>query len=221
MTWRAIASDVFIPDGDEAQKWAEDEIAKAPYQDAKPTWFDQFARGILEMIANLFSGDGNGSIAPIALTLIVIVLIAAIVVALIVWGRPRASRSVARRADLLGERDDRTAAQLRADAERAARSDDFDEAVILRFRALARSLLERDLIDPAPGATAQMISREASVPFPTLAAEIHDAAGLFDRIRYLDVTAGAEDYRRITATDAAISTTTPALTTAAPMAVPA
>lgn len=134
MSWRLASAGVFIPDGDEAQKWAEDELEKAAYQEAKPNWFDQLARDIVDAIIGLFSGDGSGNIAPFAATLIVMVLIAAIVVALIIWGRPRASRSIRRRTDLLGERDDRTAAQLRAEADRAAKSGDLDSAVVLRFR---------------------------------------------------------------------------------------
>ena len=210
MSWLpGAASEVFIPDGDEAQQWAEDELAKAVYEEAKPTWFDQLIRDIVDGIIGLFSGDGTGSIAPLALTLIVIVLIAAAIVALLVWGRPRASRTTRRHIDLLGERDDRTAAQLRDDADRAARAGDHENAVILRFRAIARALLERDLIDPAPGATAQGISREASIVFPALSDGLHHAAALFDRVRYLDVGADAEDYATITATDTAVSDASP------------
>ncbi|MEJ1091126.1 DUF4129 domain-containing protein [Microbacterium istanbulense] len=220
MSWRLASAGVFIPDGDEAQKWAEDELEKAAYQEAKPNWFDQLARDIVDAIIGLFSGDGSGNIAPFAATLIVMVLIAAIVVALIIWGRPRASRSIRRRTDLLGERDDRTAAQLRAEADRAAKSGDLDSAVVLRFRAIARALLERDLIDPAPGATAQGISREASTVFPVLSARLHDAAVLFDRVRYLDVAAAADDYRAITEIDAAVSAAAP-VHAAEPEGVPA
>lgn len=220
MSWRLAGAGVFIPDGDEAQKWAEDELEKAAYQEAKPNWFDQLARDIVDAVVGLFSGDGSGNIAPFAATLIVMVLIAAIVVALIIWGRPRASRSIRRRTDLLGERDDRTAAQLRAEADRAAKSGDLDSAVVLRFRAIARALLERDLIDPAPGATAQGISREASTVFPVLSARLHDAAVLFDRVRYLDVAAAADDYRAITEIDAAVSAAAP-VHAAEPEGVPA
>lgn len=164
------AADVFVPDGDDARRRAQEELSKGEYQAAKPNWFDQLAADIAEWFFGLFNGDGAGAVAPLALTMIAIVVIAAIVVALIVWGRPRASRVVRRRADLLGERDDRTAAQLRADAERRARDGDWDAAVVLRFRALARGLLERDLIDPAPGATAQGIAREAAPALPRPAA---------------------------------------------------
>ena len=215
----AAAADVFIPDGDEARRWAEDELARAEYQAAKPTWFDRLAADVVEWLVRLFQGDGTGSVAPVAVTIIVIVIIAALVVALLVWGRPRASRVVRRRADLLGERDDRTAAQLRAEAERRAKAQDWSEAVVLRFRALARALLERDVIDPAPGATAQGIAREASAAFPGFADRLHAAATGFDAVRYLDVTAAEDDYRAIAATDDAIRASAPASTE--PAAVPA
>ncbi|MFS2280877.1 DUF4129 domain-containing protein [Microbacterium sp. OR21] len=205
------AADVFVPDGDEARRWAQEELAKAEYQAAKPNWFDQLAADIAEWFFGLFNGDGTGAVAPFALTLITIVVVAAIVVALLVWGRPRASRSTPRRGDLLGERDDRTAAQLRADAERSARQGEWDAAVVLRFRALARGLLERDLIDPAPGATAQSIAREAAVPLPGSSAALHDAATLFDSVRYLGASAGESDYRTLAAADDAIRSTSPLL----------
>ncbi|UNK69692.1 DUF4129 domain-containing protein [Microbacterium sp. H1-D42] len=215
------AADVFIPDGDEARQWAEDELAKAQYQAAKPNWFDQLAADIFEWMMGLLRGDGPAGATPIAMTVIVVVIIAALVVALLVWGRPRASRTVRRRTDLLGERDDRSAAQLRAEAERRAKAQDWDGAVVLRFRALARGMLERDLIDPAPGATAQGIAREAAVAFPGFRDRLHDAATSFDAVRYLGSPADAEDYRLLAATDDAVRTAAPATAAAAGQAVPA
>lgn len=203
-------ADVFAPDGDEAQRWAEDELAKHEYQAAKPTWFDQLISDIVEWFGALFSGDGSGTVAPFAITVIVVVLVAALIVALLVWGRPRASRGVRRRESLLGERDDRTAAQLRAESERRAREQDWDAAVVLRFRALARGLLERDLIDPAPGATAQGIAREANGPFPDFAERLHSAATAFDAVRYLRASATESDYRALAATDAELRVAPPA-----------
>lgn len=215
-----LATDVFVPDGDEARRWAEDELAKQAYQAAKPTWFDQLSQSIVEFIADLFTAGPSTAAAPFATVLIVIVLLAAVVVALVVWGRPRASRSARRRTDLLGERDDRTAAQLRAEADRAAREGDWDAAVVLRYRAIARSLLERDLIAPAPGATAQAIAREAAAVFPGEATALASAASTFDRVRYLRLPASADDDGELKATDDRLAATSPA---AAPQsgAVPA
>lgn len=211
--------EVFIPDGDEARRWAEDELSQQEYEAAKPTWFDQLASDIWEWILGLFRPEGAGTAAPIAAVVIVIVLIAALVVALLVWGRPRASRTTRRNGDLLGERDDRTAAQLRAEAERRARERDWDGAVVLRFRALARALIERDLIDPAPGATAQGIAREAIPSLPGFADRLHSAATAFDAVRYLRTPADEADYRALAATDDDIRSATPVH--AAAEAVPA
>lgn len=207
-------ADVFVPDGDEARRQAAEELAKQEYQAAKPTWFDEFVTGIVQWFGNLFTQKGAGGVAPFALTLIIVVVIAALVVALLVWGRPRATRAVARRGELLGERDDRTAAQLRAEAERLAREADWDDAVVLRYRALARSLVERDLIDPAPGATAQGIARDASTVFPAFTERLHDAATMFDAVRYLRTPADEASYRALASAEQDLRTAAPVLTTA-------
>ncbi|GAA3927003.1 DUF4129 domain-containing protein [Microbacterium soli] len=210
MTFLPLA-DVFVPDGDEARHWAEEELAKQRYQAARPTWFDRWTADVVQWFIDLFTGDGAAGAAPIAMTVVVIVVLAALVVALLVWGRPRASRAVRRRQDLLGERDDRTAAQLRSDAERRAKVQDWDGAVVLRYRALARGLLERDLIDPAPGATAQGIAREAGVPFPGFVDRLRDAATAFDAVRYLRVPADESAYRALVGVDDELRDAAPAL----------
>ncbi|MBO9627140.1 MAG: DUF4129 domain-containing protein [Microbacterium sp.] len=194
--------DVFVPDGDEARRWAEQELSDPRYADAKPTWFDTFSRDVGRFIASLFDGDNVSGAGPSALIIVIVVIVAALVAALIIWGRPRASRALRRpRIDLLGADDDRTAAQLRADAERSARAADWDAATILRFRALARGLLERDLIDPAPGATAQAIAREVGTLFADEAAAVRSAAVAFDDVRYLRHPSTAERYAELAATD--------------------
>ena len=194
--------DLFIPDGDEARRWAEDELANPRYADAKPTWFDLVARDIGRFLADLFSSDNGASIGPSALIIVTVIIVAALIAALVIWGRPRSSRAVRRaRGDLLGESDDRTAAQLRADAERSARAADWSTATILRYRAIARSLLERDLIDPAPGATAQSIARDAGAVFSDEASALRRAAVAFDDVRYLGHTATSDTYQDLAATD--------------------
>jgi hypothetical protein len=195
-------ADVFIPDGDEARRWAEEELANPRYADAKPTWFDLLARDIGRFLADLFSAENGANVGPTAMIVIIVVIFAALVAALIIWGRPRSARAVRRsRIDLLGADDDRTSAQLRADAERSARNGDWDEATILRFRAIARGLIERDLIDPTPGATAQAIAREISKVFPEEAVPVRQAATSFDDVRYLGHPSSSERYAELAATD--------------------
>lgn len=203
--------DLFVPDGDEARRWAEDELANPRYAEAKPTWFDLVARDIGRFFADLFSSGNGANIGPSALIIVSVIIAAALIAALIIWGRPRSSRAVRRaRTDLLGADDDRTAAQLRADAERSARAGDWSTATVLRYRAIARSLLERDLIDPAPGATAQSIAREASAVFTDEAEALHRAAVSFDDVRYLGHAANADSYRELAATDDRLAARRPA-----------
>lgn len=199
---KAVFTDVFVPDGDEARRWAEQELANPRYADAKPTWFDLWARDVARFFAELFTAGPAGAVGPVATIVISVVIVAALVAALLVWGRPRASRAIRRgRGDLLGARDDRTAAELRAEAERSARAKDWDAATVLRFRALARGLLERDLIDPSPGATAQAIAREAAREFAGEEAALRSAALAFDEVRYLQHPASEQTYRDLAATD--------------------
>ena len=194
--------DPYAPDGDDARRWAEEELSKQRYADAKPTWFDYLAEDVAEFIASLFSQETGDQAGNAALIIVSVVIVAALITVLILWGKPRGSRRVARRrTDLLGARDDRTAAQLRAEAERSARAGDWDTATVLRFRALARGLLERDVIDPAPGATAQAIAREAARSFAAHSAELAAAASAFDDVRYLSHPASEQSYRALVATD--------------------
>ncbi|CAH0129318.1 DUF4129 domain-containing protein [Microbacterium foliorum] len=207
-----LLDDVRVPDGDEARRWAEQELAAPRYADAKPTWFDLIARDIGRFLADLFSADNGASVGPSALIIVSIIVFGALVAALIIWGRPRRSQSVrVARGGLLGAEDDRSAAQLRTDADRAARAQDWDEATILRFRALARGLLERDLIDPSPGATAQAIAREVSAVFPVESDPVRRAAVSFDDVRYLRHPATAERYAELAATDERLSSLRPDL----------
>lgn len=195
-------ADVFAPEGEEARRRAAEELSRAEYQAAKPNAFDRFAEAVFDALGRLLNpevGPGGGSAGLIVLTVVIVALLAVVI---LLWGRPRlnARRRVAS-VELLGDRDDRSAAQLRADAGRAAAAGDWSTAVILRYRALARGLLERDLIAPAPGATAQAIAREAAAVFPEEVGPLQSAATVFDGVRYLGVRPTSEHYATVSATD--------------------
>jgi len=199
-----------IPDGDEARRWAEQELSKAEYAEATPTLFDQWARAVAEFVAGLFDPRAAAGFGPIGLVLVGVVVVAALVVVLILWGRPRRSRTRRMPLDLLGGDDGRTAAQLRSDAERHARSGDWDEAIVLRYRAIARSLWERDLISPAPGATAQRIAHDGGLALPPLASALERAAAAFDDVRYLRHPGSEGRYRELADTDERVRSARPA-----------
>ncbi|KDA06636.1 hypothetical protein DC31_09750 [Microbacterium sp. CH12i] len=206
-----FGADPLAPDGDEARRWAEEELSNQRYADAKPTWFDYLAEDVADFISNLFSPDAGRQAGSTALIIVTVVIVAALITVLILWGKPRMSQRVKRRSTgLLGANDDRTAAQLRADAERSAREGDWDTATVLRFRALARSLLERDIIDPAPGATAQAIARESARALGTDSVELTAAAGSFDDVRYLRHPASEASYLALAATDDRLARALPA-----------
>lgn len=198
------------PDGEEARRWAERELAKPVYAAAEPTLFDRIARAIAEFFQRLFSTQLDGPWGSTAAIIAAVIVIVLIVGAFLVWGRPRAThRSRVAVAELFGERETRSAAQLRADAEDRAARGDWDGAIVLRFRALARGLVERGAVETPPGATVHAFARRAGRVFPDAADALEEAAVAFDDVRYLR-RPGTEDlYRRVVAVDDAVSRSRP------------
>lgn len=213
-----LAAIPLIPDGDDARKLAEKELAKPEYQAAKPTPIDEWARAVVDFLQQLLTPQHGADLGPWAAIVIGVVLVAALIAVLLIWGRPRRSRSRGSGAVLLGSADDRSAAELRSDSDRAARDERWADAIVLRYRAIARSLIERDLIAPAPGATAQTIAREAAAPFPAEHEALHEAAIAFDEVRYLGRVGSPALYRAVAQTDERLRTLRPAVL---PEAVPA
>lgn len=207
-----VSAPPLTPDGDEAREWAERELADPVYEAAEPTLFDRMARAIGDFIASLFDvqlGGGWGSaIAIIA----AIVFVAVVVAALLVWGVPRATRRAATGVgELFGAREGRSAAELRRAAAQHADAGDWDAAVIVRFRALARGLIERDVVDVPPGATVHAFARAAARAFPARADELERAAAAFDDVRYLRRPGTRELYRVVADADDAIASERPLL----------
>lgn len=207
-----VVADVppLTPDGDEAREWARRELADPVYAAAEPTPLDRVARAIAEFFEQLFGSDlpgGWGSAFAIVATVVVVVLIGA---ALFVWGLPRATRrSGAGSAVLFGVADERTASQLRRDAAALAAQARWDEAIVLRFRALARGIVERGAVHPAPGATAHAFARAGARAFPAHSGALESAASAFDDVRYLRRPGTADLYARVESVDDAIVATRP------------
>lgn len=206
------------PDREEARRLLEDELAKARYQETPgaetPEWLRELYRAFQRMLESL-GGDGT---APAWIGVLVIVGIAVIVVAFLVFGVPRlrARSAVAGADDALFEADDhRDAAAMRRDADAAARAGRYGEAIAERFRAIARGLHERTLVTTVPGSTAHDVARRAAAPLPEHAADLERAAHDFDAVRYLGDAGDRERYERIAALDAAVQRTRPQLETAA------
>lgn len=190
-----------IPDGDQARDWAEQELADPRYAATEPTPFDRFARAVGDFVAGLFSGDVPGSVGPWLTLVAVIVVVAVILVAFLIWGRPRTAARSRTAAALFGDTERRSAAELRKAAEAAAATGDWDEAIVLRFRALARGLEERTLVEPVPGTTVHGFARAAGDLFPDARPALDHAADAFDDVRYLRRRGTPTAYREIVALD--------------------
>lgn len=192
-----FADDVppLTPDGDQARRWAEHELSDPAYAAAHPTPIDRIARAVQDFFTNLLNSSVDDAFGLWLAVGVAAVLLAAIVVAVVLSGRSRLSRKATNPAlDLFGETETRTAAQLRRAAASAAARGDVDEAVVLRFRALARGLVERGAVELVPGATVHTFARRAAEVFPAQQAGLDAAARTFDDVRYLRRAAVTADY---------------------------
>jgi hypothetical protein len=204
----APASIPLEPDPDEGRRLLVDELAKAPYQEARPTLFDIIAKAIGDWIGSILDGAGSTG-GGIGLALIVALVATLLVVAFLVFGRPRLERRRRATTALFGDDDTRTAEQMRLAARSAASRGDHDTAVLEMYRAIARALSDRTLVDIHPGTTATGFARAATGVFPEQSEALAAAARLFDSIRYLGGRADAADYERVAVLDSTLAGLTP------------
>lgn len=198
------------PDGDEARRWAETELSDPVYDIAEPTPLDRIAQAVRDFLGNLFSTQLSGEWGSVVAIIATAIVIAVIVIAFVVWGVPRSSRRArAAGATLFGEAEGRSAPELRAAAASAAHRGEWDDAIVLHFRALARGCVERGVVDTPPGATVHAFARAASRAFPELADRLEAAATAFDDVRYLRRPGTPELYRLVADTDSAVSAVRP------------
>jgi hypothetical protein len=198
------------PDGEEGRRLAEQELGNPAYQAAEPTPVDRIARAVADFFDRLFNTQlegGWGSAFAVIATIVAVVLIIA---AFIVWGVPRATRRAASQSTaLFGDSEERSAAELRSAGASHALKEEWDAAIVLRFRALARGTAERGVVDTPPGATVHAYARAAAVAFPASAADLEEAATAFDDVRYLRRPGTAELYRRVSEVDDRIAASRP------------
>lgn len=195
------------PDGPTAREWLQHELAKSEYQAAKPTWFDRLAQQIADWFNSLgasVSGNAGWVLAALGIALAAALIIGAFVV----FGLPRLRRRTTTAA-VFDDSDSRSADDLRRAAAQAARDGRYDDAVRDLFRALSRALGDRTIVLLLPGTTAQEVAALASFALPGFAGRLHDAARLFDGVRYLGRAAGAEEYAELASLDADLARAKP------------
>jgi hypothetical protein len=190
---------------DDAAAAARDELAKPVYAAHRPSLTQQVVDWVGHLLSRVL--QAITSVAPGGIVgLVVIALVLALVVAIVAFRvGPLRTTAAADRVVFAGAA--RSAAEHRADAERAAAAGDWDEAVRQRFRALVRALEERDVLDERPGRTADEAAADTARSMPASATELVWAARRFDDVAYGDQRASDADYRRLVALDNAAART--------------
>jgi len=193
------------PDAETAREWAREELSKREYTTGTGgNLIDRFFEWINNVLNNLGNGIGQ---SWGGWGLLAVVVIVAAIIGLAVWlivGPLRRSRRTVSEEEELGD-PTLTASALLAAATAAARVGDWNLAVIEAYRALVRSLAEREVIDAKPGMTAFEAALAASAAMPTIASGIHEDADVFDAVRYGHLAATREHYEHVLETRTAAS----------------
>ena len=205
------------PDPDEAQELIDKEVSDPRYQVPEPTWWDKLVKGVVDFFQDLLSSVTSNVTGPYIVWIVAAVFVVLVIAAFLIWGRPRfAITSRATPDALFGDDDGRSAAELRDSADAAARAGEWNQAIILRMRALARGLDERGIVVLDPGATVQQFAHEAARSFPGHTAVVGTAARVFDNVRYVRIEGTQADYEGLAGLDAELQRTRPAALSALP-----
>jgi len=200
------------PDADEARRLLLDELSKAEYREAQPTWFDRLAAAIGDWLQSLTVGSAGGP-PGIGVLIVILVVVVALVVAFLVFGLPRLATRSRDSGSLFGDDDARDAATIRRAAESAASGGDFALAITEMFRATARGLAERTVLTTSPGTTAHDFAQRAATAFPAFVGPLGDAAASFDQVRYLGREGTRAQYDAIAALERGLREEKPVLET--------
>ena len=163
------------PEGDEARRWAEEELGKGKYAEQGPSLLERVGTWLVELLERIsFTTDAprTGSIAAV-------ILIVALAAAGLYLSRLKGGGTVTAAGLILD--DHRPTSVLVRDAERAYRSGDYAAACVDYFRASIRALDQAGIIAATPAMTATEAASWATartgIPF-------EPGAKLFDSIMY-------------------------------------
>jgi hypothetical protein len=193
---------------DEARELLIRELAKDEYQQAKPGLLDEILRNITEWFTDLLNSLQGAS--PNLGTLFIVIAVLLVIGAAIWLVRPRRNARAAEAGQVFDADQVLSAEEHRRRAEAAAARGDWDESCTERFRAVVRSLEERAVLARQPGQTADEAARGIGPAFPALAADVLQAATVFDAVRYGKLPASEADSRAAARLDGQLQATRPA-----------
>lgn len=185
------------PDAEEARRWATEELARDVYSTEpgllQRAW-EWFVRQLEQLLS--FEVAAPPNLVPVIVVLGVAVLL---VVALYLAGPVRRRRAAAtgRGSNAVFDDSTATSGDLTRSADDAARRGSWDDAVLMRFRAIIRALDERTILDDRPGLTAHEASSTAAARLPTCGPGLLWAGRLFDDVCYGSVRAHREQDARL------------------------
>jgi hypothetical protein len=203
------------PTPPEARRWLEQELHGSDYQNP---WLDSLGRWIADQLNKILEGAGHLTGLSPGIT----VLIAVLVIALLAWVLPRVRRErvVAAAGGAVLDDVTITARHYRELAAQALRDGRHDDAVLDGFRAIAKDMSDRRVLNDAPGRTAHEVSLSLASPFADHADRLARAADLFDSVRYGHRRASAYQAAEIRDLDADLVKTRPALLTSSHEGLP-
>ena len=204
----AVPGAVLDPDRATARRWAVEELSDRAYVQAQPGLAERVIGWVLEQLQQLVDRAGGASTGT-GLVIGVAVVVAVVGLALLVAGPERRRvRTTARVGGVFGNVV-RTGAEHRSSSELAAHEGRWDVAVQERFRAIARALEERVVLDVRPGRTAGEVSREAGAVLPGTAGALGHAARVFDDVTYGARPGTEAGYRAVVEADDVIRAVRP------------
>lgn len=168
------------PDRQQARQWVVEELSRKEYQDARPSLIER----ALAWVQDRFDGIRPGFGSPVQITVTVLAVLLVTAVAFAVWRSGGIRRQFRRRAPAVLPDYVTTASGHRTAADRHAQAGQWADAVLERFRAIARELAERALVPANPGATATEVARAGGLALPALASDLRTAARHFDDVCY-------------------------------------
>jgi len=203
------------PTPPQARDWLRQELAGPEY---RSPWLDSVLRWFTDQIRKLFEGASQlAGLSPL-----ITVSIALAVIALLVWVLPRVRRERRVAGSDRAVLDDVTitARHYRDQAAQALRDGRYDDAVLDGFRAIAKDMSDRRVLDDAPGRTAHEVSLALASTFPDHADRLALAADLFDSVRYGHRRASASLAGQIQELDAELVSAHPLLMAHLPQRAP-